>query len=372
MANVKRNLTKVAPKKVKPSRMQVKSLEFQYIGNEPITVDMNDSSARTRAYNWYTYMCSDDEAFEYVLKYMSESETYTKNDIAMVKKAPKYSIPNTAGWFARMLSNGNQANDHTYFKSKVEQAIEAGKKVFEEESQASSKIEVNVQDRIKSKTSALLCELEEELDNNLDFSLYSFLQAKQVTPNIANHIKIHYQGHYDEVFDVEDSQIKEAFGKALKGQQAFWQKFMDDIERFVGNVKATKVRKPRAKKTKSAVDLVKNVKFQKEFAPLKIVSINPAEIIGSQQLWVYHTKYRRLIRYDASGPSGFGVKGTTLIGFDEDKSAFKTLRKPENIIGDVLKSGKVTLRRLMNDIKSVEGKPTGRLNNDVVLLRAIK
>lgn len=151
-----------------------------------------------------------------------------------------------------------------------------------------------------------------------------------------------------------------------------WMIFVGDIDRFLNNKKVTKMRKTRAKKVASAADLVKGLKYQKQFPPLKIVSINPADIVGSKQVWVYNTKTRKLTKYDAIGPSGIQVKRTTLTGFDPDKSSTKSVRKPEETINKLLAAGKVTLRKFLDELKTNETKPTGRINTDTVLLRVIK
>jgi len=169
-----------------------------------------------------------------------------------------------------------------------------------------------------------------------------------------------------------DEQVQEAFGKRLKFWINFWQSFFSDIERYVNNKKVTKVRKPREKKAKSAVDLVKNLKYQKEEPSLKIVSVHPTELVGCAQLWTYNTKYKKLSRYDSVGPAGIQVKGTTLIGYDVETSMSKGLRKPEASIQALLGAGKVSLRKLMDEIKTVESKPNGRINQDTILLRVIK
>ena len=120
------------------------------------------------------------------------------------------------------------------------------------------------------------------------------------------------------------------------------------------------------------MDLIKNLKFQKEFPQLKIVSVNPAEIIGAQQLWVYNTKYKKLTQYVNQSPQGLQIKGTTLIGYDVEKSLTKSVRKPEDTLGGLLKAGKVAIRTFMGDLKTNETKPSGRLNEDTILLRVIK
>jgi hypothetical protein len=169
-----------------------------------------------------------------------------------------------------------------------------------------------------------------------------------------------------------DEQVKESFGKRQKFWINFWQNFFSDIERYVNNKKVAKVSKPREKKAKSAVDLVKSLKYQKEDPSLKLVSVHPTELIGCVQLWTYNTKYKKLTRYDSSGPAGIRVKGTTLIGYDVETSISKGLRKPEASIQDLLGAGKVSLRKFIDEIKTVASQPNGRINQDTILLKVIK
>jgi hypothetical protein len=50
----------------------------------------------------------------------------------------------------------------------------------------------------------------------------------------------------------------------------------------------------------------------------------------------------------------------------------KTLRKPEQQLADFNKSGKVQLRKFLENIKGVEIKMNGRFNADTVILKAVK
>jgi hypothetical protein len=201
--------------------------------------------------------------------------------------------------------------------------------------------------------------------------MYTFCQANELNAQILGIVADYYRPQYEEIMS-NDEQVQEAFGKRQKFWINFWQSFFDDIDRYVNNKKAVKIRKPREKKAKSAVDLVKNLKYQKEEPSLKIVSVHPAEIVGCTQLWTYNTKYKKLSRYDSVGPAGIQVKGTTLIGYDVETSASKGLRKPEASIQALLGAGKVSLRKFMDEIKTVESKPNGRINQDTILLKVIK
>jgi hypothetical protein len=133
-----------------------------------------------------------------------------------------------------------------------------------------------------------------------------------------------------------------------------------------------KTRKPRKRKVKSPDELVSKIKYCKDFAELKLVSVKPTDIIGAMQLWVYNTKNRKLGCYHAEDAGGLSVKGSTILNFNETKSVQKTLRKPAEMLPEVLKGGKVFLRNVIESIRAVESGLTGRLNDDIILLRTIK
>jgi hypothetical protein len=99
------------------------------------------------------------------------------------------------------------------------------------------------------------------------------------------------------------------------------------------------------------------------------VSINPTDIIGSQELWVFNTKTRKVGKYVAAEFSELSVKGTGIINFDESNSVQKTLRKPEEQLKEFKDSGKVQLRKFLEDIKAVDIKLNGRINEDTILLK---
>ena len=109
--------------------------------------------------------------------------------------------------------------------------------------------------------------------------------------------------------------------------------------------------------------------YAKDFKELKLVSINPAEIIGANELWIYNTKTRKLGKYVAAPHSQLGVKGTSIENFDTDRSVCKTLRKPAEKLKEFSKAGKIALRKFMDDIKATETKLNGRINLDILLLK---
>ena len=67
--------------------------------------------------------------------------------------------------------------------------------------------------------------------------------------------------------------------------------------------------------------------------------------------------------------SGLSVKGTTITGFDPQKSIQKTLRKPLDQLKDFKSAGKVALRKFLDDIPTTETVLNGRINETTVLLK---
>lgn len=361
---------KTSPKPPKISRAAARSIDLQYNGTEPLDISIKGYRA---ALNWYNYEYDVDKAREWIFEYMKRNG-YSRTDIADARRTPKSRIPLTIGWQARIMMNGNvlEPESMEYFHSRLTDVIERGRKTVEPEpDEAPTPVATrSIQDRIKAKNESVLALAETEVVDDRT-SMYEFLLRHEASASAANFIKAAYQPIFDEVM-LDDEQVKEAFGKKLKEERAFWQGVMDDLDRFVGNKKATKIRKPREKKQKSAVEMVKGLTFQKEFGPLKIVSVNPAEIIGASQLWAYNTKTRKLTKFESIGPSGLQVKGASIIGFDVEKSSTKRLRKPDTTIQSLLGAGKVGLRKFMEEIAAVPSEAKGRINSDTILLRVVK
>lgn len=366
MARAPKRLTQKKTNKPKPmSRRTVKTLADKYYGPEPIDIT---TKGYVEALNWYNYMHEQDQARDWFIEYLKLYE-YPKNVVRGIERLPKYAIPTTVGWVSRILMNGNTV-DTPYMANKIaELMLEVEKHKAPAEKVATERL--TIREKSAAKADKLITDIEFELDHDDDFKVYDFLQGKEATPQAAMAVFAYYEPVLEELLS-GDEQVKEAFGKSMKKETAFWVSFLDDCERFAGNQKAVKVRKPREKKVKSAVELTKTVKFQKEYNPLKIVSRNPAEIVGAQNVWLYNTKTRKISQYNAVGPAGLSIKGTTLIGYDVDTSTTKSVRKPEETVGALLAAGKIQLRKFMIELKTNQTAANGRLNSDTIILRVSK
>jgi hypothetical protein len=128
-------------------------------------------------------------------------------------------------------------------------------------------------------------------------------------------------------------------------------------------------RAPRKTKAVSKDKLVAKLKYMKTNEPLKLVSVNPVDIIGAKELWVYNTKSRKLGKYVANEYQDLAVKGTSILNFSENLSICKTLRKPEEKLKEFKAAGKVQLRKFLEDINATDTRMNGRINEDIILLK---
>jgi hypothetical protein len=241
---------------------------------------------------------------------------------------------------------------------------------------------ISIQDRINSKASDLIGELEEQLDvffqeGVIQFDIKKWSLEKGIKPQIAKRIAEHFRPQYDEITEAQagkDADLVEAYKKwrkpVLKIMALFIKRIIDHMTELDAAGQA--VRKPRAKKIKPAHVLVAKMQYLPEYKELNIKSVDPKGIINASQLWVYNPKTRNLSVYHAVGRSGLSVRGTTITGFDTDLSITKKVRKPEQVIQQLMAAGKVDLRNLMKNLTTTENKANGRINKDTTLVRIIK
>jgi hypothetical protein len=237
-----------------------------------------------------------------------------------------------------------------------------------------------IQDRLNEKTSEIIGELEGIFDDvatgdKNSTKLYEFLVANNVVQSQLSKYETLYTKRKVELLaaqNKEDDQLKEGYShlKAadFKRIVGWIDELLAAVDQYRDVKKATK--KARVKKAPSKEKLISKIKYCKEDKGLKTVSINPADIIGAQELWVYNTKTRKLGKYVAEAYKSLSVKGTSIINYDEQKSVGKTLRKPDEQLKEFAKAGKVALRTFLKDIKAVESQLNGRINTDIVLLKA--
>lgn len=354
--------------------------DIKHVGEEPVLVEDCSEVDLATAFNWYNYVCTSDQAKEFVVTYLKTTK-FNKNDLKKINKAK---LPNSIGWMCRILSQGGHLPEgyEERMNERIRVAIKQAEPDVEEENTEELKPVISIQERVREKTADLIGDLEAQLDilyktGKLSFDAVSWFRQNDIKPQIAQKIAEYYKPLYSEIYDAiqgKDPQLKEAYSRWKKGALKSYLEIVRDIVAAAEGraVIVRAARKPRKKKEKPISVVVSKVKYKEFDKDFNIKSVKVTEVVGAQQLWVFNTKYRKLTVYNAISHSGLSVKGTTLTGFDEKTSITKTVRKPEVTLPAVMNGGKVALRKLMDSIKAKPSEVNGRINSDVVLMRAIK
>ena len=344
---------------------------------------------------WYRLESSNKELKPKVIDWMGRIGC-TKEDISAFKKTKDNRCGTTMGAIAACLIKGmpairedfNDGKDSSaWLRAEINRVISEGK---DDKDDSDVVVEVkkdvytpSIQERVRDASMLMTEEIETAIESfQTDpeafdpkaFKILNVLKAKQAKAAHARIIREFYTRDFEELQEVattKDEQLKEAYSHLSRVQlrkiTAFYQEIVSACEMLAQEAKVN--RKPKAKKAVPAEKIVAKLKYKKADEPLKLVSINPADILGAKELWTYNTKSRKLGKYIASEFADLGVKGTSIINFDENKSVQKTLRKPIDQLKEFKAAGKVALRKFLDDINAVDTKMNGRINEEIMLLK---
>jgi hypothetical protein len=347
------------------------------------------------AMNYYRLEFSGKDLKPAVIKWMTSIDC-TKEDITAFKKTKDNRVNVTMGAIASCLLRGmpavredfNKGRDTAaWLRNEIVEVISQGKDDSDDEVIVEVKPVVaqpTIQERVREAAMRMTEEIEDAIDSfQTDpeafdpkaFKMLNLLKGKEVKAAHARIIKDFYAGDLAELEELasgsKDEQLREGYShrskKQIRSLITFYQEIMSACDMLAQEAKVN--RKPRKAKAVPKEKLVAKLKFMKSNEPLKLVSVNPTDIIGAGELWVYNTKNRKLGRYVAAEFNVLGVKGTSLTGFDEFKSVCKTLRKPEEKLKEFKAAGKVQLRKFLDDINATDTKMNGRLNEETILLK---
>ncbi len=329
-----------------------------------------------------------------IINWMSQAG-YSKDQIAQFKKTRDNRCNVTMGAIAANLLKGmppvradfNEGrNTAQWLGEAIQKIVIEGKNDVEDEEIDEAKPvipQITIQERVREASFKMTEEIEDALENfsqdpeSFDpkaFKVMNLLRGKDAKAAHARIIKDFYQRQYDEYLDLQegkDEQLKEGYSHLTKAQVkkivAFYHEILSACDMLAQEAKIN--RKPRKAKVVPKDKIVAKLKFKKTDEPLKLVSINPADIIGSKELWIFNTKTRKLGKYVANEYMELSVKGTSITGFNENTSIQKTIRKPEEKLKEFKAAGKVALRKFLDDINATDTKMNGRINEDVILLK---
>lgn len=387
--------TRVTKKQVIAHRTRaVKDHSPTWDGCESLNADDFNKKFRN-AMEYYRLEFSGKDLKPAVIKWMTEIGC-AKEDIAAFKKTRDNRCGVTMGAVASCLLRGmpairadfNEGRDTAaWLRARIVEITQQGALDTEDEDETESKPTVqqpSIQERVRESAGRMTEELEDAIEGfqkdpeNFDpkaFKVLNLLKGKDAKAAHARIIKTFYERDLAELEELASGkgceQLKEGYShrskKQIRNLIAFYQEIMSACDMLAQEAKVN--RKPRKAKVVPKEKIVAKLKYKKTDEPLKLVSINPTDIIGSKELWVYNTKTRKLGKYVANEYMELGVKGTSLTGFSETLSVCKTIRKPEEKLKEFKAAGKVQLRKFLEEINATDTKMNGRFNEETILLK---
>ncbi len=293
------------------------------------------------------------------------------------------------GWFNQtgpivyLLSENVALDEHdqNYLENKYTDLMQRVKELKEEK----SVVKINRPQQKRDDSEIQAKKLGSEIDGEIEkaftakgkyvFDAKDFLGKAAATANTAKTIATFYKQTLTELKSAQAGTSYDCsegyawLGKVgLKRMMEFMQSIIDACNNAAVIAKTTN--KVRVRKARPASMIVAKMKYKKEDSLLKMKSITPDKIVGSSELWVFNTQYRKLFRYVAQDEMTLSVKGSTVQNFNPELSGAKTIRKPdEYFTGALLGASKRTWNKGFNEVKSVLAKATGRINEETLLLK---
>ena len=414
----RKTVKKVATKLRKNQLVDPKWTGFETWSGEKFQRERQNATA----YYYENYKVADLQDFCY--QWMKENG-YSRDEIRSAKSDKSHQITHSVGYLCRMLTMGmpdyfEPHNEYwkslpgtsgeitpvtDWIKPRIEKAIENGK-VYVEEAKAKAEAEAKAKNVYKPSIRELMfeasCAMTEEIEEFVDsfdsedsaalkkFDPVRMLRAAGAKAGHARIIRKFYEGELEEMVELNTKvskkdrddmreQLEEGYShlstKAKKNLMELFRKIVDACDITILESKTQ--RKPRKIKAKSADDIVKKLQYKPSDTEYGIASVPATGLVGCNIAVVFNCKTRKLGIYYAANvdPKGLGrdgsglnVKGTTITGFDPEKSVQRTVRKPSEFLPQIKKTTRAKTVKLFDTLKTTEIKLNGRMNKDIVLL----
>lgn len=372
-----------ARKRAKEAVQRVRSRDFidEPKFDSPVS-DPNDMRL-VRALNYYAVELKDEkkssQVRDWVVDYVAVAgadRDLIEEDLAVLRKIEDWRITSTMGAMCRMISNGVQFSRALVAKhdARIRQAIDAY--LIHNPPKPQPKTAGGDGPR-HTPVNPVILAIEEALDSGETFSVYDILTKSSASKTIAQAVAERYAPLKAEadLLKKGDKQVKEAYRHLSRTQINSYVEQVNSIivdsRRYTTNRKLAVVRKPRKKKEKAASEVAKGVTYLKSHPDLKLVSVDPATIVGARSVWLYSVRYKILRRLVAEKGKTLTLSGSTVKNIDLAASEGRVLRKPDKVLPTLVGSA-TDNRGLLTVLTTAKIEANGRINSETVIVRAFK
>jgi len=376
-----------------------KTIDQMYMGLEPEWTTENppptDPGKRqitySKASHWYNYYCDKKKFTKTVLVYCEKVLNFSKDDIQAMKKLPDWKVYMQNHTFVKLQERGWNFEEHQIEEGKqrirdlLPEALKLLEKTKHEKESKPKVIVISPHERQRKKVMNTIAGdwdemvLDKWMDGIFDktevkFPTYSLFQIHGLKGSAISIFREIIMEEYDSIklaYDKTDDQCVEAYDHITKGNKKKMLVLMDSIFEDLDRVKdSAKSARTANKKPKGSDAQVKKLNYLKEHEESKVVSINPVLIPRRGWLWTYNIKTKRLTEFKTNSTEGFEVRGSTLQKWDDVLSRTTVLRKPLDVLPQILNKTIKQIDNVWKGLTTKVTKPTGRINKDTILLRA--
>lgn len=363
------------------STQRITNINEVYYGKEPVVdsfpADRECDEFMTEvsdAMHWYSKNSDASERKEYYLTWL---EDFSPEDVKSVKKLDESRFL-VCGSLARIYSNGVQDSDYINDKlmaSLEKFQIEMGEEAEKRAAGPSSPKVVRIDARLISMITSITEAIEEFIEadyKNKKFDMNTWLELNRPSPVQLAAVKAKFTPLLDEIRQsFADPYLNEGYSNMTRKQRGLFCEFLQNIVGAKRARKMKKERKQRAKKEKPVEILLAKVKYCPIDPTLDIKSRKPQDVLTSSFVMTYNTKYRVVNYLLAVEGQTLDIKGTTIQNMDKKNSFAKRIRKPEEVIPVLIKANAKTAKKNLMGLTTQEIEATGRLNEDILILRCV-
>ena len=358
-----------------------------YGEHNPIPTDPKEMETEWRRGTYYFYYQQNNKkADEAIIKYCTLNLKFTKKQIANIKKVEKWRL-RPLYKIVSMVFAGWPVGTGTYRWNELEEKLREferqGSLIKKQESKKPKAPVISPQERTRAKVmDTIYAEWDEIIvegwfDGNYTqkFGTYNRFKMHGLKSNAINVFKDMLIRDYEnitEAYNKTCDQCVEAYSHMTKAEKRKMIKQIDevfaDLDRLRDSFKSQ--RTPRLRKRKTSDAQVSRLQYCKEDIDAKLTSINPILVPGKHKVFIYNRKTKKLIEYICSSIDGIEISGTSIKNFD-DSSRQATLRKPDEILPDILNRTERQIDKIWDSLTTKINKPTGRINKDCIIMRVM-
>ena len=375
------------------------SLDAKMMGPEPLFTDEDQEAIALEQENgkvgpiwssatrWYNYFYDNKDYIPYAIDWLKDVEGWDEDKIKIFLRLPDWKI-RRIGNAAVVWSRGYRYAPIVLGKYKViaDELFDEASKLEEERVEAvKEKPKLpSIQERTKAKVLDTIYSdfdmhvVDEWMEGKfkVKFECFSLFKNHGLKGNAITIFRDMIEDDYlvlKDAYENNCDQAKEAYSHVTKSNKKkmlnVYDTIFSDLDKLKDSFKAT--RKARVRAPRTMEQQVSKLNYMKEDLDSKLTSIDPILIPSKTRLWIYNTKQGKLTEFFTDSGKGFEVVGSTLKGFDPKLSKVTKLRKPDEILPQILNKSEFQIKKIWKGLTTKIYEPTGRINKDCILMRVI-